>query len=210
MNLEAIAGGLIGSVTTVIITKGLDIWAEKGKNKFQLKRVFFEKKLSSGEAMMASYYTVTSAMSGLDAIYSQVKIERDQKINWNLFSEYVVSFETKLRELGKSAGSANDISLSFPLYFDLGEGFWRTDLHQEYISSMFRIANLVIPMQTAIKIANENTDPNMNEWCHENVENKWDEIRKEMVSLAPVIKRIKEEMTNAIKMLRQEMKKYEG
>jgi hypothetical protein len=209
MNLEAVFGGLVGSVATVLITKGLDIWAEREKNDFQLKKSFFEKKLVAAEGMMASYYTVTSAMSGLDALYSLVSLERDQNINWTLFSEYSDAFESKLRDFGKTANTAKESLLTFPLYFDLGDEFWDTDIHQDYLSSTLRIANLAIPLQSAIRIAKENEDPRMNEWCHEQVEKQFDGFRKEMVVLAPKIKKIKEEMAKGIKSLRSEMKKYE-
>lgn len=209
MNIEVVIGGLVGSILTVLITKGLDIFADREKNKFELKKAFFEKKLEAAEAMMSSYYSVTSAMSGLDSLYSLVSHDRNQNINWKAFGQFNDTFSSRLNEFGQTALSAKSAQLSFPLYFDIGDELWGTGIYQEYLSSLLRIANLEVPLKTAIKIATENNDPKMDEWCFEQIEKVWDEYRKEMISLSPILKKIKAEFIDGMKILRVEMKKYE-
>src|SRR4051812_16606764 len=121
MEWQAILGGLIGSTTTLILTKILDIFADGNKKKIDMQKAFFERKMIAAEGMMSINYSMASAITGLGNLYSIVKEDRDENINWNFFSELNNKLNKQITELEAFSRTASN---TFPLYFDINPEIW--------------------------------------------------------------------------------------
>jgi hypothetical protein len=73
--MEAIMGGLVGSIFTVIITKILEIIQKSKEHKYSLQKTFFEKKLQSAEAAVAQWYLAASSCFTPAKLFEYLSIE---------------------------------------------------------------------------------------------------------------------------------------
>ena len=77
ITIIALIGGLSGSILTVLIEKILDHLTLRTRNKHEIKKLFFEKKLKAAESASAQWLKVASATASIEALYKTFSIEKN-------------------------------------------------------------------------------------------------------------------------------------
>ena len=118
---DALLGGLIGSILTVVITKVLDLFQESRKHRYSLKQSFFQNKLRSAEAAATQWQVFSKSAGFFEALAKQWS-EKPKS-----FSS--ASIELLGRELDShleiTRQSSIDAANTIMLYFELNDpSFW--------------------------------------------------------------------------------------
>ncbi|USD24643.1 hypothetical protein [Flagellimonas marinaquae] len=125
-------GGLIGSILTVVISKGLEIFQKSKEHKYELEKQFFLKKLSAAEAAVMQYSLFSDALSQLMVLYGRYEeYETDvgKQLNENL-----------LNQIDEKIALANNASFSIAnaisLYFDLQSDFSKNQIISNFYDTL--------------------------------------------------------------------------
>lgn len=112
---EVFSAGLVGSLLTLIITKGFEHIGKKQDNSFQLRRIYFEKMLVAGEKAIGQMSLMYGAFLSMSTIFRNVlEMESD---TGNSYSDEVMRQHTdKLLKLQEDIERLIQPTL---LYFDV-------------------------------------------------------------------------------------------
>lgn len=70
---DAIIGGIIGSVITILLSKVLDMIQKSKEHKYNLSTIYFEKKLNALEALASKYYRINVALRGMSVMLEKIE-----------------------------------------------------------------------------------------------------------------------------------------
>lgn len=204
-HLIALLGGLIGSILTVIITKALDLVQKRNEFKYDLKRVFFNKKLQVAEAAISQYSLLSETLNQLIILYSRYN-ETNSEFGAALNDTFLKQANEKLVLVNSSFhSSANSISL----YFDLPSEY----TSNEILSAFFDNLNALSPYAEAVEFTFNQYQfykgTEKEEEAYEIYSQSEIDLGNSMAKLSSTYKEFDEELRRHIQKIRNEMKKYE-
>lgn len=118
---NALLGGLIGSILTVVITKVLDLLQQSQKHRYSLKQSFFQNKLRSAEAAATQWQLFSNSAGTFEALAKQwnEKPRSFSSASIDLLGRELHSHLESIRQ--SSVDAANTVML----YFELDDpAFW--------------------------------------------------------------------------------------
>lgn len=201
--MDAILGGLIGSIATVLITKILELIQKSKEHKYSLQKEFFLKKLASTESAVTQLYILLASIEALARMYER-KIEVLER-------DYDLEFWVTMLE--KFSDISNQIPLtanSFLLYFDVAHSFWDNQEIFLTIDKMFFINSLseeifFLKNQHQKFVGTEDEADS-----YERILLVSQELKSEIHELMGMMKSIRKELIGLLKHMRLQMKKYEA
>jgi len=136
---DAIIGGIIGSIFTVLISKILDIFQKSKDHKYSLEKIFFEKKLYAAEVTITQYTIFSSAISNFSILFERIQKEAtsmEQRLQDAIYNQAMSQI--------KIADQASFVlSNSIQLYFDLKTQFDQNKIINEFFNQIGQIQILV-------------------------------------------------------------------
>ena len=186
-----VAGGLIGSVVTMMIGKILDLFQKSREHKYSIQKEFFNKKLSSAEVLDSSLQKMTSLYSPL-AISLQKMTDFAATEHMEIYSDF---FQKHLAKIQKIAEDIDGLSYSAALYFDMEA------IEKSAVTCFEAVMNSVLMLALAAQKV-----PSANEADKEILKKEVIKIFEEMSS---AIKSLKATTNELLSQIRIEMRKYE-
>ena len=74
IHFDAILGGLIGSIITVVIGKVLDLIQQSKQHKYSIQKTFFTKKLEVADAAVSQWYLSANLLGSIARLYEQAPV----------------------------------------------------------------------------------------------------------------------------------------
>lgn len=200
-----ILGGLIGSISTVVITKVLELIQKKNEFTHDLKKQFFSKKLIAAEATIMQYSHLSEALNQLIILFSRYK-ESNSNIGRNLNDNIFNQLDQKIALANSSALA---LSSSITLFFDLTSNYSTNEI----LASFYDQLNMLAPYVENVEITHEQylkfiETENENK-AYEIYQNAESHLDQAMKKVAEGYKVFDVELRNQIDQIRVEMKKYE-
>lgn len=123
-----ILGGLIGSISTVLVSQILNMIQKSKEHKYGLEKTFFEKKLLAAEAAITQYTILSVAMSNLSVLYERID-DDENDVEANL-KETLHQQVTQQLEIANN--SSFIVANSITLYFDFSVEFNQNQIIREF------------------------------------------------------------------------------
>lgn len=203
--LLAIIAGLLGSILTVIVTKGLDIFQKKYEYKIELKKQFFIKKLQAGETAMIQYTHLSVALQQLSMLY----IEHDKLqtgINQNLKENFLEQINSKLEFINSTSLI---LSSSVGLYFDFKSNVYEAKIFTIISEKVDVLSNFIDSANFAYENYTKTSDIKEKDQAFEKYEVEYDKLIRAMKDIGILYKQIDDEVHVQMKQMRNDMRKYE-
>lgn len=200
-----ILGGLIGSILTVVITKLLDIFQSSKQHKYNLEKLFFEKKLSAAEAAMTQYSILSTALINIATLFERlpnIQSKVETYIQQHLLKEASIKLEI--------ANNAYFVIVnSISLYFDFNSKFNQNNV----ISDFYNLLAAIGPISEKAEIAYDNFIESIGSDLEESSYEKYKLIEQELDSAMKMISGqysyFNKELKSVMEQIRKEMKKFE-
>jgi hypothetical protein len=206
MSIDAVLGGLVGSILTVIVTKVFDLVQTGREHRYALQKSFFEKKLKAAEAAAAQWYSLGSSLGGLAALYERMS-SKEKELELEVFRVMNQSLWARLKEISQAS---NEIANSVLLYFDIDEsGFWDYEPLKKFIDSVSSLQALDASYTVMSEVYNRSIGTKYEELAFKEVKRILDEFKPHFKDLSTVLEQGLKEMTILLKKLRTEMREFE-
>jgi hypothetical protein len=205
MGTEAVLGGLIGSILTVLITKLLDLLQRSKEHRYSLERLFFERKLNVAEAAVRNWFTVAGALNGLSLLYEEMA--KEPGLHPELFGS---TSEFYVRQLTEAEEASERIASSLPLYFDVqdSEFFDVSRLRQLYVrmSSLQARLTSILHQYTLLR---ESGEAPFADYLRESIARLEAGLKPEIQELSSILDASSRDLFSALQSIRKEMIRYE-
>lgn len=121
MDWKLILSGIIGSISTIALTKILELLQRSREHKYSLQKAFFDKKITAGETAVAQWITLQSTMMTLSTLMNkalELSSEIGQKFTQDMFSD----LNTRIKN---AQNATSHLANSVYFYFDIeDEKLW--------------------------------------------------------------------------------------
>jgi hypothetical protein len=206
MSIEAILGGLIGSILTIIVTKALDM-VQKGKeHEYSLQKSFFEKKLQAAEAAVAQWYSIASSVGALAALYERMSTT-EKEFELEVFKVMHDAFATQLQQISQAS---SQIGNSILLYFDVDDAtLWNYEPLKRYFNSLSSLMASGASLRVMLEVYSLSKGTKYEEVAWNKVRGILEQCQPHFRDLSKVLDQAREEILSLLRKLRMEMKKYE-
>jgi hypothetical protein len=207
----AIIIGLLSSLITLLATKIFDIFISKKQHRYNIEKAFFEKKVSAAEIIVSQLTVLSGAIFHCTLLFERLKAkdyfsddtEMEQVVDENLEKNIASQLKT-------ADNSVFLIGNSLTLYFDI----------EEDESLKFRLSRALHNNMGLIGEKLKEVDDAYDDYCKVTGTNKEeDAIQKfifhhnrytEQIQIVlDLYNALNNEMSNVVKSIRKEMKKYE-
>lgn len=206
MNIDALVGGLIGSLLTVMVTKLLDLLQQAKEHKYALQRVFFEKKLAVAESAFSNYFSTASTLNSLAALYEHFS-EPSDRLSGETFESFNSMYVDRLR---KAEDALHDLSNSLFMYFDVNlDSLGNTTSLKKLYDVLSDIQNLLLSDKILAQLMDQSQGTKNQSKLMAKRDEVWRQIFPKMKEFSQLMNDSKQEMVKLLKNLRSEMKKYE-
>lgn len=203
--LLAIIAGLLGSILTVIVTKGLDIFQKKYEYKIELKKQFFIKKLQAGETAMIQYTHLSVALQQLSMLYTEHD-KLQTGINQNLKENFLEQINSKLEIINSTSLI---LSSSVGLYFDFKSNVYETKIFTIISEKVAALSNFIDSANFAYENYTKTAGIKEEDQAFEKYEAEYDKLISAMKDIGMLYKQIDDEVHCQMKQMRNDMRKYE-
>lgn len=205
--MDAVLGGLIGSLATIAITKLLELLQKSKEHKYSLQKAFFVKKLETAEVAVRQWYVLSTSIGGLAKMYERAPVD---EVGYD--PEVFNAMHLKLTELVNQVDlSANSVANSFLLYFDMDEeSLWDMNSLDKYFEKLSDIVTSANELRYYEELV-----PSIVGTEHEAIVNqRIIEISKnlgpELVALAGIMREMQQGVIDLLSKVRKEMSKYDS
>lgn len=206
MMLDALLGGLVGSILTVVARELLEILRDSKLHSYSLQKYYFEKKLKSAEAASSVWLKSTRTFAGLEGLYEQLSLDDNEKIDEEVFQMIHESFSQQLNTLYKET---DEIANSIFLYFDIDDKeFFDNEPLAKLIEKLSKIKSLNDKLDRLFDLEEKFGAQESTTFKNEIIDTKI-EIREEFSKLGKILKATKQSTLKLLKRARSEMKKFE-
>lgn len=201
----AILGGLIGSIVTVVVTKLLEIFQASKSHKYELDRIFFEKKLAAAELAMTQYTILSNSLINLAVLFERANNESNPIEDY--LQTHLHQQATQQIELANNASFI--ISNSIALYFDIKSQFNQNEVISDFLALLASLQPLLENRYSTFEFYKSKvgtTNENSSYQLYLQAEQSLDEKLK-AVSLS--MNRFNQELLNTMKQIREEMSRFD-
>lgn len=206
MSLDALLGGLIGSVLTVIARELLELFRDSKQHKYSLQKHYFEKKLRVAEAASSAWFKTARSFSGLESLYEQLSLDKKQQIDEEVFHTIHDNFS---QELNKHIKETDEIANSIFLYFDIDDSeYFETESLTKLVESLSKIKSLNDKLNMLFDVE-ERVGDSANDSLQQEIIKTKEAMREEFGNYVLVLKKAKDTSLKLLKKARQEIKKHE-
>ena len=201
---EAILGGLIGSVLTVLISRIFDMIQKKNEHSYALKKLFFERKLSVAEAAISQRYVLASTLRSFSLLLEQVSANLELILasppeclkNYN---DAISQQSVKL--LTPAFDAANAVSL----FFDVDESMQSATM-EDILDMMMSIEGRTKVFQFLITTALNAPEKRK---LYDEAKKTLEQLQAEIIKLSDIVKSGSQQVSRTIMQIRSEMKRFE-
>ncbi|MBP8115613.1 MAG: hypothetical protein KAY50_09670 [Chitinophagaceae bacterium] len=117
----AIISGLLSSLSTILVTKLLDIFQNKKQHRYNIEKLYFEKKIAAAELIVSQLTILSGAIMHSTILFERLK-EKDYFADDKFEDNVDESLEATVGKLLKQADNTLFIiANTLTLYFDIGE-----------------------------------------------------------------------------------------
>jgi len=206
MSIEVVLGGLIGSILTVTITKILDLIQRSKEHEYALKKAFFEKKLLSAEAAAAKWNSSLSALKALAALYEHFASKGDA-FNNDLFIYLNQAYSSQLQKIVQTS---NELSNSIALYFDISDSkSFKSESTKRFFDSLSSLVSIDTTTSILVEIKDRFRGTDTEQIAEKEMVKLKQQSRDHFKELSSVFMDAEKDITELLKLLRSEMKKYD-
>jgi hypothetical protein len=207
MSGEAILGGLIGSVLTIIVTKVLDMIQKGKEHVYSLQKSFFDKKLCAAETAVAQWYTLSSSLGALATLYERMS-RAEKEFDIEVFRVMNDAFSSQLQQLSQAS---SQIANPILLYFDVDDPtFWNYEPLKKYFDTLSSLLASGASLKVMLEIYNLSKGTGYEELAWKEVRVILDQCKPHFKDLSNVLNQAREEMITLLRKIRLEMKRYEA
>lgn len=117
----ALISGLISSLSTIFATKLLDIFKNKKRHRYNIEKLYFEKKINAAELIVSQLTTLSGAIMHCSILFERIK----EKDYFKVDDEFEASVDSNLeltiaKQMKQAENSLFVIANTLTLYFDIG------------------------------------------------------------------------------------------
>jgi hypothetical protein len=200
--MDAIIGGLI-VIVTIVVTKLLESFQKSKDYRYDLKRTYFEKKLSAAEAAISSWYSAASTLKALAALYEQVSTDKERK-GWKVYESMNQAYSSQLTRLEQSS---TVLTNSIAVYFDLDDDFQGKEALKSFFKILAELQDLSLSEGVLRDLKKQFTGTSDEPYVDILMNNTREQIAKGFRGLSAVLDQAHKEMIVMSKAIRNEIKK---
>lgn len=195
-----------GSLITIIVTKLLELYQNSRANKFTLKKIYFEKKISAAEEAITDLYDEITGISKFIRVYEKIAESDIEKFPFIYKEIEMLNKETK------GAIEATDkIANRMYLYFDFEEYI---DKEKSNLDALLNISTeiraLDFEMEIKVKISKDfENNKEMQEIIFKDIKEKFPSYIPKLKELVELGYKAQIEAKKQLKKIKEEMKKYD-
>ena len=204
-NIQNVLWLLIGSIGTIVITKLFEIFQSSRANKFELQKIFFERKISAAEE------AIEYLQKEIDNLESVVRVyEKIPKSDILLLPRLIKEINGIIENAKEKEKSSRRISEAMYLYFDF-ENYNETSYmnHKNLLDLSLEIHKIDSDMEISAKIYEESQDPKMKEIIYDDIKKRFPEYFPKLDELVKLMRKVIDEAKQQQKKIISEMKKYD-
>jgi len=208
MTGNVISAGLIGSILTAIIMRLIDLWQRRIDHKYNLRRTFFEHKLSVAEAAISRGNILESCLSIISALLDQV-IKNLPAVIFQPPEVLKNVLDSILTQFTKASAPALDPANAVPLFFDLDE-FNNASIAKEVLESGILIEAGLKIFQSHQALYTTATDDAAKEQIMLTAKQTIEKMQGDIKKFSDKLEKGRSETSSVIKKIREEMKEFES
>lgn len=207
MTPESMIWAAYGSIITIFITRLFDYLQQKQNHRYELKKIFFQKKVVAAEQAVSLWYSMCAIYTSLSALYEKFIALEENKATGSLFE----SMNNNLfAQLSKFQESSSQLANTVYLYFDLERDTSKTKEELKiFYDALVEIQDLKLSFEVMRDVKKEVNDPQAQEWFEE--ENKMLKIKsKEQLSrISFMLNKAQQKLNTMVTLLRSQMKEFD-
>lgn len=197
---------LLGSLVTIVVSKLLELFQLSKANKFTLRKIYFEKKISAAEEAITDLYEEITGISKFIRVYEKIADSDIEKMPF-IYKE----IELLKKETKSVIESTDKIANRMYLYFDLYEYLEKSEL---YLDSLLNISteirSLDFDMEIKFKILKEYEDnKQMQDIIFKSIKELFPSYIPKLKELVELGHKAQVEAKKQLKRIKEEMKKYD-
>ncbi len=197
---------VIGSLITVVVTKLLELYQISRANKFTLKKIYFEKKISAAEEAISDLYNEITGISKFIRVYEKISKSDIEKIPFIYKKIEVLNKGTK-----EAIEATDKIANRMYLYFDFEEYIDNGKSNLDALLDIStEIRELDFDMEIKGKILNDfENNKEMQNIIFKEIKEKFPSYIPKLKTLVELGNKAQTEARKQLKKIREEMKKYD-
>jgi hypothetical protein len=196
---------LVGSIGTIVITKLFEIFQSSRANKFELKKIYFERKISAAEEAIEYLQKEIDNTESIIRVYEKIP-----QSDISLLPRLTKEINNITEDAIEKEKTSKRISDSMYLYFDFED--YNINSHSNHINLLelsLAIYNIDFDMEIRAKILQESQDPAMRDIIYDDIKKRFPEYFPKLEELVKLGRKAVEEAKNQQKKIISEMKKYD-
>jgi len=118
----ALIAGLLSSLFTVFVTKLLDLFQNKKQHRYNIERLYFEKKINAAELIVSQMTILSGALMHIIILFERLKEQDNSKIIDEFESHVDRNLELTIdKQLKQNENTLFVITNTLMLYFDVND-----------------------------------------------------------------------------------------
>ena len=203
--IENVLWILVGSIATIIVTKLFELFQTSKANKFELKKIYFERKISAAEEAIEYLQKEIDGVEGFIRVYE--KIPQSDILLLPRLIEEIKSLTDDFKDKEKKAKELTDAMF---MYFDFDEYQRGSALNSKKLLHLsLEIYDVDSDMEITARIYEEAKDNKFKEFVFEDLKKRYPNYFPKLEELVVLGKKAIEEAKQQQKKIISEMKKYD-
>ncbi|MCJ7553561.1 MAG: hypothetical protein MUO34_06715 [Ignavibacteriaceae bacterium] len=203
--MENVLWILVGSIATILVTKLFEIFQSSKANKFELQKIYFERKISAAEEAIEDLQNEINGIEDFIRVYEKIP-----QSDITLLPQLLKELDDSRKDAEKRAKSSKKISNSMYMYFDFDDYLLSDKSNRRKLLDLsLEISKIDYDMEILSSIYQKYEDPQMKGIVFDDLKKRFPQYFPKLEKLVTLGRKAVEEARLQQKKIISEMKSHD-